>query len=560
MDDKAIGLHWWLPIILALFTTDATGAFTSSSSRLLLHRRGGSTMSAAASTAVFISESRPGSSNDDGKRRVYYGVDGGGHLVPLHASHKPLSSKTGAAALPAADELQANAQASTLEPIKSKQIRKIVQNSTIRTSLRLLALLRTIFLPVGYPHSVRPEYLRYQQWNVVQDLSTYLRGILATQAILEGVGVGRAGATPLAATIQWIVRDGTAMMSGLVFTSLLSTNFGVNAKSWRLFADFSVDVGITLDMLAPLFPKRFLLLICLSSVCKSLCGISAGAANGAIVEHMAQTNNLAEVLAKGGAQHTAVSLFGLGFGMWFARVANQSPRRVWGAYIILTLVHLIANYAAMRVLAFTSINRHRLDVLLGSFWAGEGVPLPATVARRETILVNPRRWWWLPGGEGGRRGGKGSSRSNEPVWKIRLGARVKDLTASVFKLNELQEHFQGESYMLNVVESFTTSQQEKEQSRKRKGISNTWPQVVVALREDATNLSLLKASFHAYLLQKRWREGGEEKGVTSLIRKTYEEACMSFPLFEKGLLRQGWNLERVLLSPEGWVYHTQEKV
>lgn len=520
-------------------------------------------MSAAASTAVFISESRPGSSNDDEKRRVYYGVDGGGHLMPLHASHKPLSSKTGAAASPAADQLQANAQASAPESIESTHVRRIVQDNITRTSLRLLALLRTIFLPVGYPLSVRPEYLRYQQWNVVQDLSTYLRGILATQAILEGVGVGRAGATPLAATIQWIVRDGTAMMSGLVFTSLLSTNFGVNAKSWRLFADFSVDVGITLDMLAPLFPKRFLLLICLSSVCKSVCGISAGAANGAIVEHMAQTNNLAEVLAKGGAQHTAVSLFGLGFGMWFARVANQSPRRVWGAYIILTLVHLIANYAAMRVLAFTSINRHRLDVLLRSFGAGEGVPLPATVAGRETIIMNPRRWRWWPGSEGGRREGKGNNCSSGPVWKIRLGVRVKDLTVSASKLGELQEYFQGESYLLNVLESFTTNKDEKEQSRKRKGGSNTWPQVMVVLREDATNLTLLKASFHAYLLQQRWREGGGEggegEGMMSLIRATYEEACTSFPLFEEGLLRQGWNLERILLSPEGWVYHKQER-
>ncbi len=48
-------------------------------------------------------------------------------------------------------------------------------------------LLRSVFLPVGWPGSVAPEYLRFQAWNVIQDLSTYLRGILATKAILEGV-------------------------------------------------------------------------------------------------------------------------------------------------------------------------------------------------------------------------------------------------------------------------------------------------------------------------------------------------------------------------------------
>lgn len=37
-------------------------------------------------------------------------------------------------------------------------------------------------------------------------------------------------------------------------------------KVWRLFGDIIVDVGITLEMLAPLFPKQFLLCICLASV------------------------------------------------------------------------------------------------------------------------------------------------------------------------------------------------------------------------------------------------------------------------------------------------------
>lgn len=55
-------------------------------------------------------------------------------------------------------------------------------------------------------------------------------------------------ATPLAATIQWMTRDGASMISGLVFTSLMSTNFGTNIKAWRLFADGIVDVGITLEV------------------------------------------------------------------------------------------------------------------------------------------------------------------------------------------------------------------------------------------------------------------------------------------------------------------------
>ena len=63
---------------------------------------------------------------------------------------------------------------------------------------------------------------------------------------------------------------------------------------------------------------------------------------------------------QGGAQHTVVSLFGLVFGMWFARVANASPVRIWTAYVSLTIVHLVANYIAMRTLALRSLNRNRM--------------------------------------------------------------------------------------------------------------------------------------------------------------------------------------------------------
>ncbi len=553
---------WW-SVLLGLLLVDATtsafpsqGPFFFHSTQLQRCRGGGggsggggkkgdamTRLPPPAAATISISESRPGSTNEDEKGRVFYAVDTStGRLTALpprnnnnNAAAAPVTSPS--AAPPGDDEgntVATAATAATATTAAGPSIAKL-KHSMGRTKRKLKSFLQTVFLPVGFPGSVAPEYLRYQQWNVVQDLSTYLRGILATQAILEGVGVGREGATPLAATLQWITRDGASMMSGLVFTTLSSRNFGVNAKSWRLFADFAVDVGITLEMLAPLYPQWFLLCICLASVCKSLCGIAAGASNGAIVEHMAKTNNLAEVLAKGGAQHTAVSLFGLGFGMWFARVANQSPRRVWAAHVFLTVVHLVANWAAMRVLAFTSINRRRLEVLLAAFGTGQGVAAPGQVAGREAILLDTSRWL-LPF----RR-----EKAGVP-WKVRLGVRVNDVAVSVDSLRHLQEVFRGEAYLLNVLD-------EKE------------PLVVVALREDATNVTLLKAYFHAHLLQQqRQRRDGETGGEApasplAAIQASYEETCSLFPSFEEGLRSQRWNLDRVLLLPEGWVYHQDPK-
>ena len=58
----------------------------------------------------------------------------------------------------------------------------------------ILSELSSVFLPEGYPHSVRPEYFRFQCYDTLQAACSYLRNILTTAAILRGSGVGDAEA------------------------------------------------------------------------------------------------------------------------------------------------------------------------------------------------------------------------------------------------------------------------------------------------------------------------------------------------------------------------------
>lgn len=52
---------------------------------------------------------------------------------------------------------------------------------------------KSFFLPIGYPHTVTEDYLEFQIYDTIQAMCSYLRGILCTQAILVGVGVGKVG-------------------------------------------------------------------------------------------------------------------------------------------------------------------------------------------------------------------------------------------------------------------------------------------------------------------------------------------------------------------------------
>lgn len=227
--------------------------------------------------------------------------------------------------------------------------------------------LKEMFLPAGYPDSVSEDYLTFQLWDTTQAMCSYLRGVLATQSVLQSVGVGDDKATPLAAALQWVLRDGSGMIGGLVFAYAVGPKFDLNVKRWRLFADVINDVGLTLDMVAPYFPTLVTEVLCLSSICKTMCGVAAGATRSSLMTHFAKRDNMADCSAKEGSQETAVRLFGLLFGMYFASAVNSSPQTVWIAFVVLTVIHVIANYKAVSGLWVPTVNNLRGLILVQRF-------------------------------------------------------------------------------------------------------------------------------------------------------------------------------------------------
>lgn len=395
-------------------------------------------------------------------------------------------------------------------------------------------IIRRTFLPAGYPASVPPEWASYQRWNLLQDMCSYLRGIMGTRAILEGMGVGRADVTPLSATIAWIVRDGAAMLGSLLFTSLSSADFGQNVKSWRLFADSINNVGITLDMLAPLFPSRFMLIVCVASVCKALCGVAAGAAGGAIFEHFSLEGNIADVMAKHSAQHTLISLLGLSVSVKFAKLFSAiSPRLMWVLYAALTSIHLGSNLMAMRVLSLRSLNIERSKMLITSFLslypyknfsynitsvlqlhtAQESLSL-TSIARREPILSPILSALYR-------------EREDVVLWSSPLGLLRQDL-CSIEELERAVGTYKVESYIL--VDS-------KKSQRK----------IYAVIKKSSLGLDQLKALFEGHLINKLRSDAVD--AITSELVLKREEVTVYFNFFMDVLRLHGWSCDRIMLRP-----------
>uniref|UniRef100_A0A915KXA5 Protein root UVB sensitive/RUS domain-containing protein n=1 Tax=Romanomermis culicivorax TaxID=13658 RepID=A0A915KXA5_ROMCU len=135
--------------------------------------------------------------------------------------------------------------------VNSRRRPLVERHRQVEYSLKVIFM--EIFLPQGYPESVTTDYSEYQAWDTAQAFCSSITGTLATEAILKGVGVGDQSATALAATLTWLLRDGSGMVGRIIFAWLKGTDLDACSKQWRLMADILNDLSFFIDFISPYF-------------------------------------------------------------------------------------------------------------------------------------------------------------------------------------------------------------------------------------------------------------------------------------------------------------------
>ena len=133
--------------------------------------------------------------------------------------------------------------------------------------------LRIALLPRGYPTSVTDNYMSYVQWTALALLTGRIQSVLATQAALVAVGLG-AGAIPVAATVQWILKDGVGHLAAIGYASAVNTRFDADARRFRYQSTCALSLADFIAAAMPLWPHHFLLLASISSATKSIASIA----------------------------------------------------------------------------------------------------------------------------------------------------------------------------------------------------------------------------------------------------------------------------------------------
>ncbi|KIW91139.1 uncharacterized protein Z519_08033 [Cladophialophora bantiana CBS 173.52] len=241
------------------------------------------------------------------------------------------------------------------------------------------------FLPAGYPSSVRPDYTPYQIYDSVQAFASTIAGLLASRAVFVGMGVGSEDVSLVTTMLLYIAQETIGRVATILFAHKFSQRIEAEVKFYRFFADIVNDIAFVLDCLSPGLPLlERICALCVSNACRAVCGVSGGSSKAILSSHFAKEGNIGELNAKDGSQETVVTLVGMwAGGLLVSKV--QGTFETWSCLIPLLVMHLWANWKAVRCIRLTSLNKDRATILFSALLRGRAKGLNE-VGEEESIL------------------------------------------------------------------------------------------------------------------------------------------------------------------------------
>ncbi|EXJ59165.1 hypothetical protein A1O7_06597 [Cladophialophora yegresii CBS 114405] len=252
-------------------------------------------------------------------------------------------------------------------------------------STSLMMRLMDVFLPAGYPLSVTADYTSYQVYDTLQAFASTIAGLLASRAVLVGMGVGSEDASLVTTMLLYIAQETIGRVATILFAHYFSQSIEAEVKFYRFFADIVNDLAFILDCLSPGLPVLGrVCTLCVSNACRAVCGVSGGSSKAILSSHFAKSGNIGELNAKDGSQETVISLIG----MWAGGFVVSKVHGTWNTWcclLPLLALHLWANWMAVKSVRLTSLNGERASILFSALLKGRVKNLNA-IGKEESIL------------------------------------------------------------------------------------------------------------------------------------------------------------------------------
>ncbi|KZT68412.1 DUF647-domain-containing protein [Daedalea quercina L-15889] len=427
-------------------------------------------------------------------------------------------------------------------------------------------ILSNVFLPSGYPATVSPDYLLYSIYNALQAFCSSLAGLIASRAVLQGHGVGKADASATHAIFLTVVQDIFSRLTTIIAAYYLGTSLFPEAKTYRFAADIFNDTSIIFDTISP--HLGFLQLsyeypfvrygsgsslriasLCLSGAFRALCGVVAGGSKTALTMHFATSGRIAgdvgDLNAKDGSKETVLALLGMLGGSLVMHYVHDTT----STYIVLftlLFLHLWANYRAVRVVTLRTLNRQRANILWtaykpktsGNLADQNGKPrilTPEAVSVQEGIFANPGALYDL------------SVRAAPLLGHCHIGSSFSAITSGPSATLATTKSSRSGLYAPNTSEIETIL----EFFRDEKYVlwfdlhARSICRMHACLKEGHKPADHLKAWAHAQEVGRilNGRAPGSFDVAMSAVEIAFRLVEESFPAFLEGILAAGWKVE-----------------
>lgn len=447
--------------------------------------------------------------------------------------------------------------------------------STIHLN-RIIQYLNTLFLPIGYPQSVSPDYTWYQIYDSVQAFASSIAGLLSSRAVLQSLDVisspssgksdsiaATSTSAATAATLLSVLQSTLSNVTSILFASHAAPRISTEVKFYRFLADVVNDAAFVLDLLAPVMAANtnlpsalsFLplspraLVLCTSSMLRAICGVAGGSSKAVLSAHFARNNpeSVGDLNAKDGSQETVINLVGMWVGGFVvSRVEGNAATWCWMTALL--FLHLWANYQAVRSVTLRNLNRERAALVCHALLADQDNSTAAietsveTIRSRESVLdtisfcrsIFKRLRGTSDGSHAWKRWRIGTS-LQEFLSTLNLqsgGSAARKVSAYTIEIINL---FESEAYLLHWNHSSC--------------------EALVILKVSARPIDQFKAWLHAAHIHRRIMNGGMDVSLDGgpsariqLLKDTLSEVKLCWTQYCSKLESQGWDLDATNLE------------
>ena len=261
------------------------------------------------------------------------------------------------------------------------------QESDFLVQTGFARMIRGLCLPVGYPESATDNYSLFVRYNFVQVSLISLTRILSTQAMLLAVGIAQSGALPMAAVINWLLKDGLGHLGSILVGTKINTKFDSDPKRYKFLSVFLGQCANCLGILSLTRPSMFLLFTSLSAALSRIGTLAVTASRARIYEDFSLQGNLGDLIRCSQSQATVATLFGTVVGVGIAPLVGGDVTSILGVFVPATVATHYTAYKAVSVIELSTFNRQRFELVMDEYLKSGSIPNYHEIAKREKFIL-----------------------------------------------------------------------------------------------------------------------------------------------------------------------------